>query len=110
MEPNPLEDAALTQNAKSPGTVTVKMIRDHAIKIARLNGRQVRELKPLDYVEARRDLTGERAVEPQPATTESAPEAEHPDPAQDSTDPKVPAPAGEAEDEQGPSDPEKSVG
>jgi hypothetical protein len=109
LETNPLKDGALTQNSKGLGTVTVQMIKDHAIKIARMNGRQARELKPSDYVEARRDLTGQQEAEPQEDALESAPEAERWDPVPGSTGQKIPAAAGEDEDAEGRSDNERLV-
>jgi len=107
--PNPLKDGALTENSKGLGTVTVKMIKDRAIEIAWMNGRGAHELKPADYVEAKRELTGQPEVEPQEDALESAPESERWDPVPGSTGHKAPVPDGEDEDEEGRSDNEKLV-
>lgn len=108
-ETNPLKEGALTEHSKSAGTVTPKMIKDRAIEIAWMNGRQARELKPSDYVAAKQELTGEPEAEPQADIPESASETEGGDPVPDSTGHKVPVPAGEDEDEEGRTDNEKLV-
>jgi hypothetical protein len=104
METNPLKDGALTENSEGIGTVTLKMIKDRAIEIAWINGRQSRDLKPSDYVEAKRELTGQPEIEPQEEALADAPEAERWDPVPGSTGHKVPVAAGEDEDEEGRSD------
>lgn len=109
METNPLKDGALTENSQGTGTVTLKMIKDRAIEIAWINGRQARELKPSDYVEAKRELTGQPEIAPQEEALEDAPESERWDPVPGSTGKKLPVPAGEDEDEEGRSDNEKLV-
>ena len=108
-ETNPLKEGALTENSKGLGTVTPKMIKDRAIEIAWMNGRQARELKPSDYVAAKQELTGEPEAEPQEDILESAPESERWDPVPGSTGQKVPVAAGEDEDAEGRSDNEKLV-
>ncbi|HSY18115.1 MAG TPA: hypothetical protein VK815_07265 [Candidatus Acidoferrales bacterium] len=109
METNPLKDGALTDNSKALGTVTLKMIKDRAIEIAWTNGRGANELRPVDYVEANRELTGQPEADPQEAALEAAPESERWDPVPGSTGGKVPVAAGEDEDEEGRSDNEKLV-
>ena len=109
METNPLKDGALTENSKGLGTVTLKMIKDRAIEIAWINGRGANELRPVDYVEANRELTGQPEADPQEAALETAPESERWDPVPGSTGGKVPVAAGEDEDEEGRSDNEKLV-
>ena len=109
METNPLKDGALTENSKGLGTVTLKMIKDRAIEIAWTNGRGANELRPVDYVEANRELTGQPGADPQEAALEAAPESERWDPVPGSTGGKVPVAAGEDEDEEGRSDNERLV-
>jgi hypothetical protein len=104
METNPLKEGALTENSEGIGTVTVKMIKDRAIEIAWINGRQSRDLKPSDYVEAKRELTGQPETAPQEEAIEDAPDTERWDPVAGSTGQKTPVPAGEDEDEEGRSD------
>lgn len=109
METNPLKEGALTENSKPLGTVTQKMIKDRAIEIAWVNGRGANELKPSDYVEANRTLTGQPDADPKEAILEAAPESERWDPVPGSTGGKVEVAAGEDEDEEGRSDNEKLV-
>jgi hypothetical protein len=109
METNPLKDGALTDNSKALGTVTLKMIKDRAIEIAWINGRGANELRPVDYVEANRELTGQPEADPQEAALEAAPESERWDPVPGSTGGKADVAAGEDEDEEGRSDNEKLV-
>jgi len=106
---NPLKDGALTDNSKGLGTVTVKMIKDRAIEIAWMSGRGAHELKPVDYVEAKRELTGDPVVNPDEAAIENAPESERWDPVHGDTGHKVPVAPSEDEDEEGRSDNEKLV-
>ncbi|MDR3460344.1 MAG: hypothetical protein P4N60_23180 [Verrucomicrobiae bacterium] len=109
METNPLKDGALTENSNGLGTVTLKMIKDRAIEIAWMSGRPAHELKPSDYVEAKRELTGRSEVTPQEEAIDEAPESERWDPVPGSTGGKVPVAPGEDEDEEGRSDNEKLV-
>jgi hypothetical protein len=101
MNSNPLKDDVRPEDSHRPGTPTMKMIRDRAIQLAWVNGRRASDLKPLDYVEAKRDLMGETENDSRPAILESAPEPEPPGP--------VPGPAGEDEDDEGSSDNETPV-
>jgi hypothetical protein len=107
LESNPLKEGVLTENSKGIGTVTMKMIKDRAIEIAWMNGRGAQELRPADYVEANRELTGQPEVAPDEEILEDAPEAERWDPLHGSTGHKVPVAAGEDEDAEGRSDNEK---
>jgi hypothetical protein len=109
MNPNPLKDDARSENSGGPGTPTLKMIRDRAIKLAWVNGRRASDLKPLDYVEAKRDLMGETENETRPTNLESAPEPEQPDPVSGPTGEKIPATAGDDEDDEESSDNETTV-
>ena len=59
MNTNPLKDGDQSENADGPGIPTLKKIRDRAIHLAWVNGRRASDLKPSDYVEAKRDLMGE---------------------------------------------------
>ncbi|HEV2694367.1 MAG TPA: hypothetical protein VG347_15855 [Verrucomicrobiae bacterium] len=106
-ETNPLKEGALTENSKGTGTVTIKMMKDRAIEIAWENGRAAHELKPSDYVEASRELTGRPEVIPDEQALENAPESERWDPVPGSTGHKVPVAPGEDEDVEGRSDNEK---
>jgi hypothetical protein len=104
METNPLKDGTLTENAVGLGTVTVKMVKDRAIEIAWINGRGAHDLKPSDYVEANRELTGQPEADPQEDALEEAPETERWNPVPGSTGHKTPVAAGEDEDGEGRSD------
>ena len=79
MNTNPPKDDVGPDNSGSADTITLKMIKDRAVEIAWINGRPARDLKPSDYVEAKRDLMGQLDIDPEPAILESEPESEPPD-------------------------------
>ena len=93
----PPKDDVGPDDAQGADKITLKMIKDRAVEIAWINGRPARDLKPSDYVEARRDLMGQLGLDPDLAISESATEAETPTPAPDATGDENPATAGEDE-------------
>ncbi|HTB83093.1 MAG TPA: hypothetical protein VK742_05515 [Candidatus Sulfotelmatobacter sp.] len=104
MNTNSPKDDVGPDNSGSPDTITLKMIKDRAVEIAWINGRAARDLKPSDYVEAKRDLMGQLGIDPQPATLESEPESEPPDAVPDPAGDEKPAPGSQDEHDAGRSD------
>jgi hypothetical protein len=109
MNTNPLKQGALTENSAGLGTVTLKMVRKRAIELAGIDGRSAQEVSQSDWEQAKRELTGEPALDPKEAVLESAPESERWDPVPGSTGHKMPVAAGEDEDDEGRSDNERLV-
>jgi hypothetical protein len=109
MKTNPLKEGALTENSAGLGTVTREMVRKRAVELAVLDGRLARDVSNSDWQQAKRELTGGSDADPKELILESAPESERWDPVPGSTGHKVPAAAGEDEDEEGRSDNEKLV-
>lgn len=106
MNTNPPKDGDQSGKSRGPVTPTLKMITDHAIRLAWINGRRASDLKPSDYVEAKRDLMGETDNDPRQPILESGAE---PYPESDPTGKKIPATEDEDEDEEGSSENETSV-
>ena len=80
------------------------MVSDRAVELALINGRSAHEATQTDWEEAKRELTGEPAIDPNQAILESAPESERWDPVHGSTGNKVPGTPSEDEDDEGQSD------
>jgi hypothetical protein len=109
MNTNPLKQGTLTENSAGLGTVTRKMVRERAVELAAINGRSMQEVSRTDWEQARRELTGEPDEDPKKAVLEAAPESERWDPLPGSAGHKIPAAAGEDEDDEGRSDNERLV-
>jgi hypothetical protein len=109
MNTNPLKQGTLTENSAGLGTVTRKMVRERAVELAAINGRSMQEVSRTDWEQARRELTGEPDEDPNKAVLEAAPESERWDPLPGSAGHKIPAAAGEDEDDEGRSDNERLV-
>ena len=86
------------------GTVTRGMVRERAVELARINGRSPQDVSSTDWEQAKRELTGEKEMDPKEEILESAPESERWDPIHGSTGTKSPSTSGEDEDEEGLSD------
>jgi hypothetical protein len=110
MKTNPLKEGALTENSAGIGTVSRKMVRERAVKLAVLDGRSAQEVSKSDWEQAKRELTGEQDVDAKDALLESAPGSERWDPVPGSTGHKVSAAPSADEDEDGRSDNERLVG
>jgi hypothetical protein len=109
MKPNPLKVGVLTENSAGIGTVTRKMVRERAVELAVMDDRSAQEVSKSDWQQAKRELTGQRDMDPKEAMLESAPESERWDPVPGSTGHKVSAAPSEDEDEEGRSDNERLV-
>jgi len=109
MKTNPLKQGLLTENSAGIGTVTRQMVRERAAELAVINGRSAQEVSPSDWMQSKRELTGEPDIDPKEAILEAAPESERWDPVPGSTGHKVPVAPGEDEDGEGRSDYERLV-
>ena len=109
MTTNPLKQGVLTENSSGLGTVTRKMVRERAMELGIINGRSPQDVSKSDWDQARQELTGGPDPDAKTAILEAAPEAERWDPVPGSTGHKVPAAAGEDEDDEGRSDNQRLV-
>ena len=85
MNTNPLKKGILTQNSAGIGAITDDMVRERAVELAQINSHSGQEISESDLDQARRELTGEPAMDPNEAILESAPESERWDPVHGST-------------------------
>jgi hypothetical protein len=109
MKANELKQGVLTEHSAGIGTVTRKMVREHAVELAVIDGRSAQEVSKSDWEQSKRELTGEGDIDPKTEVLESAPESERWDPLPGSTGHKAPAAPSEDEDEEGRSDNERLV-
>jgi len=68
------EEGRFTDHGHGLGTVTEAMVRRRARELALINGRQEDQLLKSDLDQARRELTGEEGLEPEPTPAEQLPE------------------------------------
>ena len=73
MKTNPLKEGASTDNSAGIGTVNRKRVRERAVELAIINGRSAQEASKSDWEQAKRELTGERDMDPKELVLESAP-------------------------------------
>ena len=95
MKENQIEKGRLTQRGRGLGTVTERMVRQRAGELAVINGRSERNILDSDIEQARRELTSEEHLVPQPSKAEEVPEDGRWDPVPGSTGqtaPTIPAP------------------
>jgi len=109
MNTNPLKTGVLTEHSVGVGTVSRKMVRERAVELALIDGRAPNETSKADWVQARRELTGEPDPDLNAAAVAAAPESERWNPVPGSTGTKTPVPVGEDEDGEGRSDKEQLV-
>jgi hypothetical protein len=109
METNPLKDGVLTENSAGIGTVTRKMVRERAVELAAINGRGALQVSKSDWDQAKQELTGNAATDPNEAALELASESERWELVAGSAGRQVPAAPSEDEDDEGRSDNERLV-
>lgn len=97
----------MTENSAGIGTVTRKMVRERAIELAVINGRNARQVSKSDWEQAKRELTGDPGTDATEAAIESATESERWDPVPGSTGQKMPVAPSEDENDEGRSDNER---
>jgi hypothetical protein len=81
MNTNPLKQGISMANAAGVGTVTWKMVKEHSIELAVINGRSAQDVSNSDWEQAKRALAGDSEMDPNEALLESAPESERWNPA-----------------------------
>jgi hypothetical protein len=95
MRENHNEGGRFSQHAQGLGTVTEAMVRQRARELALINGRSIHHLLDFDLDQARRELTGQERLVPEPTAAEELPEAKRWEPVPESAGhraPSVPAP------------------
>ncbi|HWQ92118.1 MAG TPA: hypothetical protein VN673_10630 [Clostridia bacterium] len=70
MKRDQYEEGRFTEHAHGLGTVTEDMIRNRAREIAQINGRSQHQVLDSDLDQARRELTGEERLNPDPTSEE----------------------------------------
>jgi len=68
MDPNPLKQGVLTEYSTAIGTVARKLVREHAVELAMINGRSMQEVRKSDWQQAKRELTGGPDLAPKKAS------------------------------------------
>src|SRR5207244_10807744 len=76
MRKNPLNKGIIMENAAGIGTVTSEMVEARARELAAINGRHYFDPSEVDYQQAKRELTGEAATDPQEESSECILESE----------------------------------
>lgn len=109
MKTNPLKQGLLTEHSAGIGTVTRKMVRERAIKLASINGRSSQEVSKVDWDQAKRELTGELEIDPKEQLLESAPESDRWNPVPGSTGHPARVNSSADEDDEGRNDNERLV-
>lgn len=74
MKQDRIEEGRFTENARGLGTVTEQMVRERAREIAVISGRGRDNVLDSDYEQAKRELTGEERLMPEPTAEEQVPE------------------------------------
>lgn len=90
MKQNRNETGRFTENARGVGTITPGMVRKRAEELAFVKGRSPRHILESDMAEARRELTGEERLNPEPTQAEEVPEDERWEPVAGSKGHKAP--------------------
>jgi hypothetical protein len=90
MKHDRIEEGRLSADGQGLGTVTEEMVLQRAREIAFINGRSKKNVLDSDLAQARRELTGEEHLVPEPTKAETLPEEERWDPVPGSTGRKVP--------------------
>ena len=107
MKNNPLKVGDIAVNASGIGMVNSEMLRKRAAELAVINGRSANNILESDWSQAKRELTGQPAMDPKEAALESVPESERWDPVPGSQGEKVSTNQSEDEDDEGRSDQER---
>jgi hypothetical protein len=100
MEKNPLNKGLLTENSIGIGPVSRAMTRQRASELALIAGRSEHEVSKADWEQAKQELAGAPAEDPNQAVLEAAPESAR-DTVPASSGHQVPDAPSEDEDEEG---------
>src|ERR1051326_2164721 len=74
MEERHNEQGKISNHGRGLGTVTKAMVRKRARELAIINGRSQHQVLDSDIEQARRELTGEEPLAPEPTAAERVPE------------------------------------
>ncbi len=74
MKDNRIEEGRFSQHSEGLGTVTEAMVRQRAQELAVINGRSIHQVLDSDLEQARRELTGQERLVPEPTAAEEIPE------------------------------------
>jgi len=94
MKEKRIEEGRFTEHGEGLGTVTLEMVQKRAAELALINGRPENVLDS-DMDQARRELSGEQGLTPEPTPAEQLPEEDRWEPVPDNLGeqaPTVPAP------------------
>ena len=109
MKTNPLNTGVLTQNFAGIGPVTRVMVQARAQELAVIAGRAPPHVTQADYLQAKRELTGESDMDRQDAILDALPETKRWDPVPGSAGRQAPESPSEDEDAEGRSETEQLV-
>lgn len=84
MRENQTNEGRFSQHARGLGTVTEAMVRQRARELAIINGRSADQVLDFDLDQARRELTGQERLVPEPTAAEELPEADRWEPVPES--------------------------
>jgi len=101
MDNNPLNQGVIIEHGLGVGVITRKMIRERALEVALLNGRNAHEVEPSDWEQAKRELSGGPEVDRETAILEALPEAVRSNELPDAEASRAPESSMEDEDEEG---------
>jgi hypothetical protein len=106
---NPLAGGGLAARAAGIGPVTRELVQTRARELAVRAGRPPPHVTQADYLQAKRELTGESDVDRQDAILDALPESKRWDPVPGSPGNQAPESASEDEDDEGRSETEQLV-
>lgn len=92
---NPLEQGKVSERGRGIGTVTRRMVKKRARELAETEGLSKKQVRDSEVEEARRELTGQEGLAPEPTPAEQLPEDKRWDPVPESVGheaPTVPPP------------------
>jgi hypothetical protein len=101
MNPNLPDPDFPPEIPKGGGPVSRSMLQERAIELAHLDGRTAQKLSSADWDQARRELSGDPAIDQKQAILEAAPESQRWDPVPGSPGHQAPESPSEDEDAEG---------
>ena len=104
-----MNTGVLTQNFAGIGPVTRAMVQTRAQELAAIAGRSAADVSQVEYLQAKRELTGESDIDRQDAILDALPESKRWDPVPGSEGHQTPDAPNEDEDDEGRSETELLV-
>ena len=104
-----MNTGVLTQNFAGIGPVTRAMVQTRAQELAAIAGRSAADVSQIEYLQAKRELTGESDIDRQEAVLDALPESKRWDPVPGSEGHQTPDAPNEDEDDEGRSETELLV-